>query len=136
MKATYFIGTALCALLLIHCKTNKQTTTTAATPAPTPPPTVVVATPGSDNAIPTQLQVAGKRWPGTEEAELEAGKLTYTTKCTRCHKAYRIEEFGEKKWLHEIDDMSPKARLTPEEKTKLTKYILSYRELKETVNKN
>jgi hypothetical protein len=33
--------------------------------------------------------------------------------------------------MHEIDDMSPKAKLTPEEKLKLTKYLLAYREAKE-----
>jgi hypothetical protein len=40
----------------------------------------------------------------------------------------KIVPRSEKSWLHEIDDMSPKAELTAEEKLKLTKYILSFRE--------
>ena len=43
--------------------------------------------------------------------------------------ANEIAGFSEKKWLHEIDDMSPKANLTADEKLKLTKHILSYREM-------
>lgn len=129
MKTTYILaGAVLSILLLTYCK-SKQTVV-AATPAATLAPVA------SDANLTTQLQVANKRWPGTIEAELDEGKTIYSTKCTQCHKAYTIEGFGERKWLHEIDDMSPKAKLTDTEKQKLTKYILSYRELKSQVKQN
>lgn len=77
-----------------------------------------------------QMDFANKRWLGTTEDELKQGQTIYTSKCTDCHKNFPVEKFSEKKWLHEIDDMSPKAKLTADEKTKLTKYLLSMRDTK------
>lgn len=74
------------------------------------------------------LAVAQKKWTGTTQADLDAGKAIYSSKCTKCHEEMKIVARSEKSWLHEIDDMSPKAELTAEEKLKLTKYILSFRE--------
>jgi hypothetical protein len=75
-----------------------------------------------------QIQVAQNRWPNTTAEELKNGHNIFVTKCVECHKNYEITGFSEKKWVHEIDDMSPKAKLSPEEKLQLTKHILSYRE--------
>ena len=75
-----------------------------------------------------QLEIAEKRWPNTLVTEIQEGQNIYVTKCTECHGAYTIIKFSEKKWLHEIEEMSPKASLTSEEKLKLSKHILSYRE--------
>ncbi|MBI2722019.1 MAG: hypothetical protein HYX39_07580 [Bacteroidetes bacterium] len=82
---------------------------------------------------PTQTEIAKKRWPQSDAAKLSHGKSIYTNQCTQCHKTFVIESFSEKKWNHEIDDMSPKANLTPEEKQDLTYFILSYREMKAPV---
>jgi cytochrome c5 len=101
-------------LSLANCKSKKIATTTE--PA-------AVFTPASQ-----QMAIAEKRWPGTNVLEVQEGQTIFTTKCTRCHQPVEITSLTEKKWLHEIDDMSPKADLTPEEKLKLTKHILSYRE--------
>lgn len=78
----------------------------------------------SDN----QIQIAIKRWPNTVLQDLKDGQNTYITKCTQCHKANKIISFNERKWLHEIDDMAPRAELSSEEKQKLTKFILSFLE--------
>lgn len=83
----------------------------------------------SSSVTQAQLDIAAKRWANTGMNELMEGEKIYKTKCTSCHANYPIADFSEKKWLHEIDDMSPKADLTAEEKLKLTKHILSFREL-------
>lgn len=75
-----------------------------------------------------QLAVVQTRWPNTAVEDVKQGQIIFTTKCTECHANQVITELSEKKWLHEIDDMSPKAKLTADEKLKLTKFILSYRE--------
>lgn len=82
---------------------------------------------------PQQTEIAKKRWPQSDAGKLNMGKSIFTKQCTECHKAFVIEKFSEKKWNHEIDDMSPKANLTPEEKQDLTYFILSYREIKTAV---
>lgn len=127
MKKSQLAAITLLALGLVYCK-SKQKAVEAPVAPPTPP---TAAAPATKSAGDIQMEIATTRWPGTVADELKEGQTIYTTKCTGCHKAYDITEFGEKKWLHEIDDMSPKAKLTAEEKLKLTKYVLSYRETKE-----
>lgn len=124
MKHLKMAGAAVLLISLTYCKSKQKAA--EPTPAPSTPPVTA-----SRSAGEIQMEIAQTRWPGTVATELSEGQVIYTTRCTKCHKAYDISEFGEKKWLHEIDDMSPKAKLNPEEKLKLTKYILSYRETKE-----
>ncbi len=104
-------------VFLANCKSTKETA--SVTPAP------VTYSPSE-----AQLKMALGRWPGTTAAELQEGNKIYTTQCTRCHGNFPVEQFTEKKWLHEVDEMAPKASLSPEEKTKLTKYLLSMRDTK------
>ena len=99
-------------LALSQCKSKQKTATTAE-----------VYTPSEK-----QMAIVEQRWPQTGVAEVQQGQNIFVTRCTTCHGAKEITRFSEKKWLHEIDDMSPKAKLSAEEKLILTKYILSYRE--------
>ncbi|MCW3075861.1 MAG: hypothetical protein JWO32_470 [Bacteroidetes bacterium] len=78
-----------------------------------------------------QTEIAKKRWAESDGAKLIRGKSIFTKQCTECHKAFVIEKFSERKWNHEIDDMSPKAKLSPEEKQDLTYFVLSYLEMKQ-----
>lgn len=107
----------LCLISMAACKSSKNVSGTSSAPLAYAPSE-------------TQVTMALKRWPGTTPAELVEGNKIYTTQCNRCHDNFPVEKFTEKKWLHEIDDMAPKAQLSPEEKTKLTKYLLSMRDTK------
>jgi hypothetical protein len=104
-------------VLLANCKSTKEAASVSAPPAAYSP---------SD----AQLKMALNRWPGTSSGELVDGNKIYTNQCTQCHENFPAEKFTEKKWLHEIDVMAPKANLSAEEKTKLTKYLLSMRDTK------
>ena len=103
------------AFVLAFCHTKKKTAETK---------TVVART----AAVRSPLAIAQKRWPGATSDDLSQGKTIFETKCTKCHAARQIVTRSEKNWLHEIDKMAPKAKLIPEEKEKLTIYILAYRE--------
>ncbi len=98
------------ALLLINCKSSKKTAVSV------------------DKQIPTEKELNGyKKINNTITlADLQAGHKIYYSKCNTCHQNFTITDFNEKKWRHEIEDMSPKAELTEDEKSKLTLYILSY----------
>lgn len=87
--------------------------------------------------VPTdkELSVAQKTNPSITLVDLKAGRTIYFNQCTECHKTFDIPKFSEKKWKHEIDDMSPKAKLTDEQKKMLSDYILSYREANAVVAK-
>ena len=114
MKKLILISATL--VLLVACKTKKESIGVVAEPKSTYLP-----------AGP-QIAAAEKRWPGTTATDLQTGNSIYTTKCTRCHGNFEVTQFSERKWLHEIDDMSVKANLSQDEKDKLTRYILSLRD--------
>lgn len=129
-----FVCLPALALAVYCCKPAKKSTATEAAPAAAP---AVSAAPTGTAASEADVQMAivQSRWPGSTAQDIKDGQVIYTTKCTSCHKAYSIPRFNEVKWLHEIDDMSPKANLSEAEKLSLTKYILSYRETKEKMAK-
>lgn len=83
-----------------------------------------------------QLEIANVKWVNTLPLELKQGQNIFSTNCIECHKSKTIVNYNEKKWIRIIDVMSEKSNLSAEEKLKLTKYILSYREEKTTVNSN
>jgi cytochrome c5 len=112
------------ALTLVYCKTKKNTETTAKAETKTE----------TKAGAKTELSVAQKRWPGTTTEDLAQGKQINDTKCTTCHGAKRIETRSEENWKHMIDVMAPKAKLTADEKDKLTRYILAYREAHTTTD--
>jgi len=102
---------------MVHCTASKKLTAT--------------------DLVPTEkeLTVAQKTNTSITLSDLKKGHSIFFNQCTECHKAYEISKFSEKKWKHEIDDMSPKAKLTDEQKTLLSNYILSYREANAVVVK-
>ncbi len=120
-------------LALLNCKPTKKSTASESTASPA---TTAAATNSTTSEADMQMAIVQSRWPSSTTEEIKEGQVIYTTKCTSCHKAYNIPRFSEAKWLHEIDEMSPKARLTETEKLKLTKYILSYRETKQKLKGN
>lgn len=113
MKKTFII--VFIAFILVYCHSKKKATETIS----------VKKTTASSS---TQLQIAQKRWANATADDLAEGKIIFEGKCTNCHGAKNIPTRSEKSWLHEIKDMSPKANLTPAEKEKLTRYVLSFRE--------
>ncbi len=129
-KITRLVSFAAVATLLLYCKPSKKSVATAPVPAPAPTAPVAV-----DSAALIQMEIVQRRWPNSTVADVREGQGIYITRCGTCHQVYDITLFNEFKWLHEIDDMSPKANLTAEEKLKLTKYILSYRETKERLRR-
>jgi cytochrome c5 len=112
------------ALTLVYCKTKKKTETTAKAETKTETKTEAKS----------ELAIAQKRWPGTTNDDLAQGKQINDTKCTTCHGAKKIETRSEENWKHAIDVMAPKARLSADEKDKLTRYILAYREAHTTTD--
>jgi cytochrome c5 len=102
-------------LALIQCKSKSKL---AGTESPVK----------EDSPSARELAVAEKRWAGTTLEELKQGKIIFDNKCTTCHAAKKIVGRTEESWKDAIEKMAPKAKLSPEEKEKLTKYILSFRE--------
>lgn len=101
------ITLSLATLILVSCGTSKKT------PAPS-------ITPGE-----AQLTAIKVKFPEVTAQILSEGHSIYTGACTNCHGQKNIFKRSEASWMHEIDDMSPKANLTAAQKDALTKYILA-----------
>ena len=103
---------ALSAIIMTACGSSKKSSApTAETPS---------IIPGE-----AQLTAIKVKYPDATAEQLKQGHSIYTGACTNCHGQYNIFKRSEASWLHEIDDMSPKAKLTAAEKDALTKYILA-----------
>ena len=102
----------LTALILSSCGASKKNSATASTAA---------------NIIPgdAELKAIQVKYSDVTMQTLTDGYSIYTGACTNCHGQKNIFKRSEASWLHEIDDMSPKAKLTAIQKDALTKYILA-----------
>ena len=106
IKLTTF---ALATLFISACGSTKKSSTP-----------IVNIIPGN-----SELTAIKTKYPDATLAQLTEGHSIYTGACTNCHGQKNIFKRSEASWLHEIDDMSPKANLAPAQKDALTKYILS-----------
>lgn len=103
---------AVSAIIMAACGSSKKSSTPSAAA-----PSII---PGD-----AQLIAIKAKYPDATAEQLKQGHSIYIGACTNCHGQKNIFKRSEASWLHEIDDMSPKAKLTAEEKDALTKYILS-----------
>lgn len=103
---------ALTAIIMAACGSSKKTSAPSAAA-----PSII---PGD-----AQLTAIKAKYPDATAEQLKQGHSIFIGACTNCHGQYNIFKRSEASWLHEIDDMSPKANLTAVEKDALTKYILA-----------
>ena len=101
---------ALATIMLAACSTSKKSSAPAA----------VSIVPGE-----AQLTAIKAKYPDATAQQLTEGHSIFIGACTNCHGQYNIYKRSEASWLHEIDDMSPKAHLTATQKDALTKYVLA-----------
>lgn len=53
------------------------------------------------------------------------GKQIYFSKCTTCHTAQPVRNYSDARWVHILDEMAPKAELSPAEKIAVLAYVQS-----------
>lgn len=68
---------------------------------------------------------AEEQWPGTTVESLEAGRRLMTFRCTGCHGMKLPEKFSAAKWPKLLVDMQKEAKLKPEEKELIERFILT-----------
>ena len=71
---------------------------------------------------------AATKYPGITSEQLAEGQKLYAANCAKCHTLHAPGKFGQKRWNHEIDEMSGKEYANIDAKTKesITKYILTF----------
>jgi hypothetical protein len=61
--------------------------------------------------------------PAGSSDPLVAARKLYINKCARCHKLYDPASYSDAEWNRWMDKMSRKAKLKPDQKEVLSKYI-------------
>ena len=65
--------------------------------------------------------------PVLSEQELKDGRKLYVAKCARCHKFYDPAKYSETDWQKWMEKMSKKAKLKPDQKELLSRYLDTFR---------
>jgi cytochrome c5 len=58
-------------------------------------------------------------------ADIDAGKVIYETKCTKCHPAKPVDSFNEDRWVKILKSMIPKAKLDSVQSHQVTAYAMT-----------
>ncbi len=74
--------------------------------------------PGADDVTRAQQQ-----WPGTTRADLERGRELLIARCAGCHTLYEPSYLPAERWPALVDEMSERARLSPDEAELVTRYL-------------
>ncbi len=71
---------------------------------------------------------AATKYPGITSEHLVEGQKLYAANCAKCHTLFAPGKFSEKRWNHEIIQMSGKDYANIDAKTQesITKYILTF----------
>jgi hypothetical protein len=58
-----------------------------------------------------------------DPAMIEAGKVVFNTKCTKCHAAKTVENYTVERWAGILHSMIPKAKLDETESAQVTAFV-------------
>lgn len=132
MKKLLFLFTAL--IVIAACGSSKKSTVSApVAPAPTSAP-VVTAKPGSGIYDPGSEELAAiqAQYKDVSLEKLKQGYVLYAhSACISCHEAQNIYKYDEMRWGFIMNDMAVRAKLTPEQKDAVYKYVLAIKAAKQ-----
>ena len=57
--------------------------------------------------------------------ELKKGRELYVNNCASCHQLYAPNKYDSKTWIHNLDEMQPKAKITDEQKKLIFDYLVN-----------
>lgn len=81
------------------------------------------------NAVPypsaSQVARARARWPDATRASLEHGRKLYVARCSGCHTLYAPTSRAAPRWAAIVEEMAPRAKLSPHEAELVTRYLVA-----------
>ncbi len=121
MKKIICLASACIIALIYSCspKTNKAVANTTVEAKPLA---------STNEVTDVQLDAAKTKYPNATLDVLKQGRaIYYGDACTKCHSAKRIANFSAEELPGIIDEMARKARISPEEKDAVLKYVMGVR---------
>ena len=83
---------------------------------PTPPPALPVAVTATPSPSPMPMM-------GVSATDLEAGRIIYTTKCSKCHQAKPVENWTVDQWQPILKSMIRKSKLDSIESSQVRVWV-------------
>lgn len=68
---------------------------------------------------------AAARWPGTDQAQLEAGRAIYIERCSSCHMPIDPATIAADEWPSHVAEMRERAKLGDDEVAQLERYLVT-----------
>jgi mono/diheme cytochrome c family protein len=66
---------------------------------------------------------AATRWPGTSVSTLQGGRSVFVSRCSSCHALPEPNVKTPDEWASVIDEMAPRAHLTPDDRDAVLRYL-------------
>ncbi|HSD67452.1 MAG TPA: cytochrome c [Vicinamibacteria bacterium] len=77
------------------------------------------------HGTPRDAVLLAPRWPGTTVEDLERGRRTYVRRCSGCHTLILPAAHSPEEWPRLVDAMAKKARLRPEEREDVVRFLVA-----------
>jgi len=138
MKSFSLSLIVLPALLLLTCKSTKQSTVSSDPPAvpSTPPPATapgILITSADGIYAPGEAELTAYQ-PYKKDVTLDKLSKGYSlyaqSACVQCHKAKNIYDIKATDWKAILDDMAQKANISAEQKDAVFDYVLAVKTVK------
>ncbi|MBX5483551.1 MAG: hypothetical protein IRZ16_17145 [Myxococcaceae bacterium] len=71
------------------------------------------------------VERAQTRWPGTDQATLEAGRRLYVQKCSACHTLYPPGSHTPEQWPAIVAEMGAEAGIRPEDQALIEEFLVT-----------
>jgi mono/diheme cytochrome c family protein len=71
------------------------------------------------------VERAQARWPATTLDDLARGRARYVAKCSGCHTLHLPQDVPPERWSKELDEMTEKAKLTPEDRAEIERFLVT-----------
>ena len=68
-------------------------------------------------------QWAATRWPSATLEQLESGRRVFSARCSSCHGLPSPDSKTPDQWANVIDEMAPRAHLSPEDRDAVLRYL-------------
>jgi mono/diheme cytochrome c family protein len=68
---------------------------------------------------------ASVRWPGTDHAQLDAGRAIYLERCSSCHVPVDPASIAADEWPEHVAEMRERAKLGDDEVAKVERYLVT-----------
>lgn len=73
----------------------------------------------------TQLYVPTQNAALISVENLKKGRELYVNNCASCHQLYAPNSYNEKEWIHNLDEMQPKAKISDDTKKLILDYLVN-----------